>query len=70
MNYIPGSEVTIDEQLLGFTGRCPFRMYIPNKPDKYGIKFPMMCDATSKYMIDADPYIAQILEGYHLVNIT
>lgn len=59
MNYIPGSEVTIDEQLLGFRGRCPFRMYIPNKPDKYGIKFPMMCDATSKYMIDADPYIGR-----------
>ncbi|XP_067624247.1 piggyBac transposable element-derived protein 4-like [Eurosta solidaginis] len=55
-NYIPGSEVTIDEQLLGFRGRCPFRIYIPNKPSKYGIKFPMMCDATSKYMIDADPY--------------
>lgn len=48
INYIPGSEVTIDEQLRGFRGRCPFRIYIPNKPDKYGIKFPMMCDATSK----------------------
>lgn len=59
INYIPGSEVTIDEQLLGFRGRCPFRIYIPNKPDKYGIKFLMMCDATSKYMIDADPYIGR-----------
>lgn len=45
--------------LLGFRGRCPFRIYIPNKPDKYGIKFPMMCDATSKYVIDADPYIGR-----------
>lgn len=59
INYNPGSEVTIDEQFLGFRGRCPFRIYIPNKPDKYGIKFPMMCDATSKYMIDADPYIGK-----------
>lgn len=23
---------TIAEQLLAFSGRCPFRMYIPNKP--------------------------------------
>lgn len=59
INYIPGSEVTIDEQLLGFRGRCPFRIYIPNKPAKYGIKFPMMCDATSKYMINADPYLGR-----------
>ena len=58
-NYIPGSEVTIDEQLIGFTGKCPFRIYIPNKPDKDGIKFPMMCDANSKYMIDAAPYIGR-----------
>ncbi|XP_022825805.1 uncharacterized protein LOC111355922 isoform X1 [Spodoptera litura] len=57
MNYVPGSEVTIDEQLLGFRGKCPFKIHIPNKAVKYGIKFPMMCDATTRYMIDADPYI-------------
>lgn len=49
MNYSPGSNVTIDEQLLGFRGRCPFRMYIPNKPSKYGIKIPMMCDSGTNY---------------------
>ncbi|CAB3225498.1 unnamed protein product [Arctia plantaginis] len=59
LNYVPGSNLTVDEQLLGFRGRCPFRMYIPNKPDKYGIKFPMMCDASTKYMIDAIPYLGK-----------
>lgn len=47
-NYIPGPYVTIDEQLLGFRGRCPFRMYIPNKPNKYGIKIVMTCDSATK----------------------
>ncbi|CAG4990278.1 unnamed protein product [Colias eurytheme] len=55
-NYIPGPYVTIDEQLLGFRGRCPFRMYIPNKPNKYGIKIVMTCDSATRYMIDAMPY--------------
>ncbi|GBP23607.1 PiggyBac transposable element-derived protein 4 [Eumeta japonica] len=59
MNYSPGSNVTIDEQLLGFRGRCPFRMYIPNKPNKYGIKIPMMCDSGTYYMINALPYIGK-----------
>ncbi|XP_045763663.1 piggyBac transposable element-derived protein 4-like [Maniola jurtina] len=59
LNYIPGTHLTVDEQLLGFRGRCPFRMYIPNKPDKYGIKFPMICDASTKYMIDAIPYLGK-----------
>ncbi|XP_075210439.1 uncharacterized protein LOC142317775 [Lycorma delicatula] len=38
INYIPGSYVTTDEELLGFRGRCPFRMYLPSKPNKYGMK--------------------------------
>lgn len=59
LNYIPGTNLTVDEQLLGFRGRCPFRMYIPNKPNKYGIKFPMICDAATKYMLDAIPYLGR-----------
>ncbi|XP_055920499.1 piggyBac transposable element-derived protein 4-like [Eupeodes corollae] len=58
-NYSPGSNVTVDEQLLGFRGRCPFRMYIPNKPSKYGIKIPMMCDSGTSYMLNAMPYIGR-----------
>lgn len=37
-NFIPGPHVTIDEMLVHFRERCAFRMYIPNKPAKYGIK--------------------------------
>lgn len=59
MNYTPGNNVTVDEQLLGFRGRCPFRMYIPNKPNKYGIKIPMICDSGTNYMINGMPYIGK-----------
>lgn len=31
-HYKPGSYVTNVEQLLAFKERCPFKMYIPNKP--------------------------------------
>lgn len=58
-NYTPGAHVTIDEQLLGFRGRCPFRMYIPNKPSKYGIKILMMCDSGTKYMVNGMPYLGR-----------
>ncbi|CAK9824007.1 hypothetical protein ANTRET_LOCUS2245 [Anthophora retusa] len=34
----PGENVTVDEQTVGFRGRCPFKQYLPNKPKKYGIK--------------------------------
>lgn len=58
-SYKPSSYVTIDEQLLGFRGRCPFRMYIPNKPSKYGIKIVLVCDVSTKYMFDAMPYLGK-----------
>lgn len=37
--YNPCECVTVDEQLLGFHGRCPFRQYMKSKPERYGIKF-------------------------------
>lgn len=57
--YVPRKNLTVDEQLLGFRGRCPFRMYIPNKPAKYGIKLVLICDASTKYMLGAKPYLGK-----------
>nr|CAH7758836.1 unnamed protein product [Callosobruchus chinensis] len=31
--------VTIDEMLQNFRGKCSFRVYMPKKPGKFGIKF-------------------------------
>ena len=36
--HLPGNSVTVDEQLVRFFGHCNFRVYMPSKPDKYGIK--------------------------------
>lgn len=58
-NYKCGTYATIDEQLMGFRGRCPFRMYIPSKPTKYGLKVVMMCDSKTNYMLDAMPYVGK-----------
>lgn len=57
--YNPGENVTIDEQLVGFRGRCPFRQYMPNKPAKYGIKFWVLCDSESTYVWNVQPYIGK-----------
>ncbi|CAK1602300.1 unnamed protein product [Parnassius mnemosyne] len=57
--YKPGSCITVDEPLVGFRGRCPFLMYIPNKPNKYGLKLVMMADSSTKYMCNAMPYMGK-----------
>lgn len=57
--YVPSEYTTIDEQLVGFRGRCPFKMYIPSKPNKYGIKIVMCCDSKTAFVIDTEVYIGK-----------
>ena len=57
--YVPRENRTVDEQLLAFRGRCPFRMYIPNKPAKYGIKLVLLNDSASKYLLGGIPYLGK-----------
>lgn len=75
--FKPSAYITIDEQLVGFRGRCPFRMYLPNKPNKYGIKIVMLCDVATKYVINANPYLGKStktdgapLADYFVENLT
>ncbi|XP_077128955.1 26S proteasome non-ATPase regulatory subunit 14 isoform X1 [Ranitomeya variabilis] len=51
-----GENVTVDEQLVAFRGRCPFRQYIPSKPAKYGIKIWTLCDSKSSYALNVQVY--------------
>lgn len=44
--YRPSPYITIDKMLVPFRGQGSFRMYMPRKPKKYGIK--VMCLAYAK----------------------
>ena len=57
--YTPSEYLTVDEQLVPFKGRCPFRQYIPSKPDKYGMKIFWICYAKSFYPLKAKPYLGK-----------
>ena len=50
--------MTVDEQLVCFRGRCPFKQYIPSKPAKYGIKIWTICASTCYYA-----WIMQVYTG-------
>lgn len=59
-HYTPYENCTVDEQLVGFRGRCPFRIYMASKPDKYGIKVMMLNDSKTFYMLNAIPYVGKV----------
>ncbi|KAK2574897.1 hypothetical protein KPH14_012617, partial [Odynerus spinipes] len=57
--YKPGAKVTVDEQLFPTKERCRFTQYMPNKPDKFGIKSWLASEVDSKYIINALPYLGK-----------
>ncbi|XP_071554095.1 piggyBac transposable element-derived protein 4-like [Temnothorax nylanderi] len=58
--YCPATYCTVDEQLISFRGRCPFKVYNGAKPDKYGIKIVMLNDSRTFYMYTAEPYVGKV----------
>lgn len=66
--YHMSEMVTIDEMLPGFRGKCSFRMYIPSKPNKYGIKIFALSDAKMFYTSKLEVYVGQQPEGPYKVS--
>ncbi|KAJ8937356.1 hypothetical protein NQ314_011901 [Rhamnusium bicolor] len=64
----PSENVTIDEKLEGFRGKCSFRQYIPSKPNKYGIKIFALSDAKMYYTMNLEAYVRQQLYGPYKVS--
>lgn len=54
--YSPGDQLTIDEKLEPFRGRCSFIQYIPNKPAKYGLKVFAIVDSRTYYSLKLELY--------------
>ncbi|KAJ4428395.1 hypothetical protein ANN_24415 [Periplaneta americana] len=54
--YKPSENITVDEQLFPCKARCPFIQYVGSKQDKFGIKFWLAVDTSSKYLVNGLPY--------------
>ena len=49
--YIPEQNVCIDEYLSLWKGRLSFKIYIPSKRERYGIKIYMNCESLTGYLL-------------------
>lgn len=65
-NYSLGTDVCIDEMLVAFRGRCSFKMYMPMKPAKYGLKLMSLTDARNHYFYNGYLYTGKNSDGFGL----
>ena len=67
--YKPSENLTIDEQLVRFFGHCRLRVYMPSKPDKYGIKIWVLADAANAYCLNFQVYTGKPVGGHPERNL-
>ncbi|XP_052245700.1 piggyBac transposable element-derived protein 4-like [Dreissena polymorpha] len=54
--YAPERDLSFDEGTCPFKGRVQFRVYNPQKPNKFGMKLFELCEASSGYCVGIDIY--------------
>nr|XP_012148640.1 PREDICTED: piggyBac transposable element-derived protein 4-like [Megachile rotundata] len=62
-NFVPYEHLTVDEQLVAFRGKCPFRQYMKSKPARYGIKIWAAADVKTSYICNLQVYTGKGLDN-------
>ena len=51
--------LVVDEILLGYRGKCPFKVYIPSKRHKYGLKLYLLVDPVNMYLVGSKVHVTK-----------
>lgn len=54
--YTPGEFLSLDEAMVPWKGRLSFRQYLPNKPDRFGVKLYVISESVSGYISNFEIY--------------
>lgn len=60
--YTPSKEVCIDESLLLWKGRLRYKVYMPLKSSKFGIKYYQLCESRTGYVYNFFVYLGKSTE--------
>lgn len=61
--YTVGETTYVDEMLVAFRERCHFKVYIPSKANKYGLKIMALTDAKNSYFYNGYIYCGKGSDG-------
>ena len=52
MNYLPEVQLSVDESMISFSGRSKFKVFMPLKPIKVGLKAYLLCEAKTGFVLN------------------
>ena len=58
-SYYPGKNLTVDEHMIRYRGKCPLKQFLPCKPDKYGVKVFVLADSVTYYPCNLEIYLGK-----------
>lgn len=58
--YEPSGDITVDERMVPFRGKCIFRVYMKGKPCRYGIKIWCAVDDSNSMLCNFDIYAGKL----------
>jgi hypothetical protein len=61
-------ELSIDEMMIRFKGRCAWKQYMPDKPIKWGLKVWGLCNAKNGYLLNFELYCGKSDEAVGLAT--
>eukprot|EP01022_Parablepharisma_sp_SALTPOND_P003169 TRINITY_DN11262_c0_g1_i1.p1 TRINITY_DN11262_c0_g1~~TRINITY_DN11262_c0_g1_i1.p1 ORF type:complete len:369 (-),score=4.95 TRINITY_DN11262_c0_g1_i1:139-1245(-) len=50
--YAPSQHLSLDESMISYKGRAVFKVYIPTKPTKWGVKLHSLCESGTGYCLN------------------
>lgn len=56
--YVPEESLSLDEAMCPWRGKVKFRVYMRDKPVKWGIKLYELCESSSAYVYDFEIFAA------------
>ena len=57
--FKPFQNLAVDEAMIKYKGRLSFKQYMPNKPDKWGIKVWRIADSKTGYFLNGSVYLGK-----------
>ena len=62
-HYNPEEFLVVDEGMIPFNGRVKFKVFNPDKPNQWGIKEYLVCDAVRAYTLEVKIYCGDEKSG-------